>query len=311
MFEGDEAAFEADGEGEEAVLEAEVEEGEAVEAAVAGGLAGPVDFGEQGEGGGVVLAGEVVVLKAVGAEVVDKLFVVGVGALVGFEVVEVPEHVVLGGVEVVGGAVGGGEVLEVVAERGVEKGDLVVEGDTDPEVEIFAEFEVGFEAGVLVEDRTRYGDGARPERHGERFGIDLAVVDVAGMEVGLDADWSHAGTIVEIADYVVVGAIDSSVGVVADEEVHLLEEGGLPPVVGVEEAEVLAVGGEDGVVAGGGDSGVGLAEELVVGSMGFGSGSMGVMNLGVRGLRCAVGGCGLKGMRLRGGVMSCGVGVMG
>lgn len=45
FFEGEEAAFEADGEGEEAVLEAEVEEGEAVEAAVAGGLAGPVDFG--------------------------------------------------------------------------------------------------------------------------------------------------------------------------------------------------------------------------------------------------------------------------
>lgn len=45
VFEGEEAAFEADGEGEEAVLEAEVEEGEAVEAAVAGGLARPVDFG--------------------------------------------------------------------------------------------------------------------------------------------------------------------------------------------------------------------------------------------------------------------------
>lgn len=81
-------------------------------------------------------------------------------------------------------------------------------------------------------------------------------------------------------DIIVIGAVESGVGVVADEEVHLLEEGGLPPVVGVEEAEVLAVGGEDGVVAGGGDSGVGLAEEL-------GVGSMGVINLGVKGLRCA------------------------
>lgn len=126
VFEGEEAAFEVDGEGEEAVLEAEVEEGEAVEAAVAGGLAGPVDFGEQGEGGGVVLAGEVVVLKAVGAEVVDELFVVGVGALVGFEVVEVPEHVVLGGVEVVGGAVGGGEVIIEIDQWNVADGCSVV-----------------------------------------------------------------------------------------------------------------------------------------------------------------------------------------
>lgn len=172
------SAFEADGEVEEVAAETEVAEGEVVEATVAAGLAGPVNFGELDEGGVMVLAREVVVLEAVGAEVVDELLVIGVGLLVEFEVVEVEEHVVLWRVEVVGGAVGGGKVLKVVAEGDVEEGDLVVEGYTNPKVKILAKFEVGFEALKLVEDGPRNGNGASPERHGEGFGVDLTVVDV-------------------------------------------------------------------------------------------------------------------------------------
>ena len=107
---------------------------------------GPVYFGQLCQCVVVIFAGEVVACQSTAAQSVKQQFEVGVGCLLFGQMVEIPQHVALRVVQATGCPFCRRKVLKVVGKRFVHHGYGVAYSQTYPQVEVFAECEVGAEA---------------------------------------------------------------------------------------------------------------------------------------------------------------------
>ena len=74
----------------------------------------PVYFCQLGKGFGVVLPRKVKSVKPIGTEAIHQQFQVGITYFLFRQIVEIPQHVILGLMQPAGGAAVGWEILEIV-----------------------------------------------------------------------------------------------------------------------------------------------------------------------------------------------------